>query len=366
LNNGETADIDLWIYNNSGASETITGIVKSLSGYGTITDSVLSFGSVANADSASDIFRISISSTAPNNSFIPFILITNYSAITDTSFFNIKTYGTSIVNLDRDSLVISTEISKRVAIDYLENDIKEPRIILKDAMLSPSKGTVINLSKNKIKGTNYDTLKYDNGLFNQHWYGAEYWAVGFTPSRPCSIKAIWWGRYHDANETDTLKVWDDLGNNPGTQLHNQAVNIRNPGSDYYYRVNVTGPYMNSRFWIGMYARTANTGNTSYFGGENGSGTNSRYFDGADWQPLAPYGSNLLIRAEVRYLVSIADSGTFYVINNDTASVKGIDIDTITIKNNSTWIADISPYNGNIPMNDSIGIMVYIDTVGLIP
>ncbi len=367
LNNGETADIDLWIYNNSGASETVSGIVKSLSINGTITDSVLSFGSVANADSANDVFRISISSTTPNNSFIPFMLITNYSTITDTSFFNIRTYGTSIVNLDRDSLVINTEVKKGQVIDYSEHDISTPRIILKDAMLSPSKGTVINLNKNDIKGTNYDTLKYDNGVFDQYWFGPEYWAVGFTPERPCSIKAIWWGRYHNVNETDTLKIWNDSGDNPGSQLYERVVNLRNVNTETFYRSTIIGPYVNQRFWVGMYARTdTTTGNSSFSGGENGSGVNSRYFDGFDWQSLAPYSSNLLIRAEVKYFISIADSGMFYVINNDTASVKGIDIDTITVKNNSTWIADVSPYNGNIPMSDSIGIKVYIDTIGLIP
>ena len=368
LNNGETADVLLYVYNNTGFGYSpVTGYVTSMSSYCTLIDSLMDFGNVNDADSSSALFRISVDNTTPDNTFLPMMLVTNYGATYDTSYFNMKVNGTSVVSLDRDSLVFDMTGTKKTGETIIITETPEPRILIKNAVIEAEKSELINLSEDNYKGVDYDTLDYDNGNFDSHWYGAEYWAVGFTPSKPCSIKAIWWGRYHDNNETDTIKIYNDSGNNPGTMLYSNPAAVRNNGIDNYYRVTITGPYANSKFWAVFYARSDNTtGTQSFFGGENGSGVESRYFDGANWQSLSSLSSNLLIKAEVKYLITIADSGSFFVLNNDTVSVKDISIDTITVKNNASWIVDIDPLNASVAQADSAGVAVYIDTTGLTP
>ncbi|MFO8061524.1 MAG: S8 family serine peptidase [bacterium] len=370
LNNGETADIDLWITNSGDSTaETITAELINNSAYSSTADSNLVFDNLSPGDSTSQLIRVEVAEDCPDNTFLPFTLITHYNAAqSDTSYFNLQVSGTSIVSLDRDSLLIETGVAKSLSEageDILP--IETSRKLHKTDIISPVKAQYPHNTGSK--GLEYDTLMHDDGTVATGFYGASRFAVKFAPVRACSVKAIWWSRYTNSDRTDTLFVNENNSGTPGTRLFEKPVSIRGTSSNSYYRNTLSGPIVNDSFFVSLYTYTEEaSGDTSYLNADAGGGQYSYFYDGSAWNTLAGIGFNndLMVRAEVKYFINIADSGMFYVVNNDTASVKDIGIDTVIVRNNALWIVDIDPYSGTVSQSDSMGIKIYIDTTGLLP
>ncbi|MDY6787615.1 MAG: S8 family serine peptidase [candidate division WOR-3 bacterium] len=370
LNNGETADIDLWITNTGDSlAGTITAELINNSPYSSTADSNLVFDNLSPGDSASQLIRVAVSENCPDNTFLPFTLISHYNAVqSDTSYFNLQVSGTSIVSLDRDSLLIETDVAKSVseASEYVLPK-GTSRKLYKTDIISPVKAQYTHDTGSK--GLEYDTLMHDDGTVSTGFLGVNRFAVKFAPVRACSVKAIWWSRYTNNDRTDTLFVNENNSGVPGSKLFEKPVSIRGTSSNTYYRNTVSGPIVNDSFFVSLYTYTAEaSGDTAYLNADAGGGQYSYFYDDSVWSTLAGIGfsNDLMIRAEVKYFINIADSGMFYVVNNDTASVKDIAIDTVIVRNSSTWIVDIDPYSGTVSQNDSLGIKIYIDTTGLLP
>lgn len=374
VNNGETADIDVWVYNDSGSDYTdVTATLSTQSPYCTVIDSMLNYGTVQNSDSAADLMRISLSATTPYNTYIPFTMVTTYNSgsNSDTSYFNIKSEATSIVHLDRDSLVLSVGIARGKSASYSDIpfiDSPEPRYLTKREIIYPQ--LIQTDGSINAKGGDYDTLFHDDNTVAYYWSGVSYWAAGFTPAKPCSVSAVQWGRLHGSALYDTIRIHSDNSNQPGTELYKGSFRVRNLNLLQMYRsVLNPPPYVDDRFWVSLFSQTfGSTGSdSSYFLGDGAGGTNSLISaDGSSWSSMSSYNSDLFIRAEVTYVSSIVDSGMFYVINNDTASVKPVTVDTVTVKNNSTWISYVDPVDGEIATGDSMAFEVFIDNTLLIP
>lgn len=374
INNGETADINVWVYNSTGSAYAdVTAELSTSSPYCTFINSTLNYGSVQNADSAADIARLYLSRSTPNNTYIPITMITTYNSGSniDTSYFNIKSAATSVVNIDRDSLVFEvgvagTKSANSDNITFIDNP--EPVYITEKAVLTPE---IIRMEPAyDTKGSDYDTLLHDDNTVASLWSGVDYWAVGFTPTKPCSVSAVQWARLHGSVMYDTIRIHSDNGNEPGTELYKGSFRVRNLNLLQMYRsVLSSSPYVNDRFWVSIFAQTySSTGtDSSYVLGDASGGTNSMFSgDGSAWMSLITYDSDLIIRAEVTYVSSIVDSGMFYVVNNDSASVKPVNVDTVTVKNGSLWISYVNPVNGQIDMGDSLAFDVFIDNTSLIP
>ncbi len=66
------------------------------------------------------------------------------------------------------------------------------------------------------------------------------------------------------------------------------------------------------------------------------------------------------------MISGSDSATLFVLNNDTASKKDFNVTDVQVKNSASWIVMVSPESGLVPMDDSLGISIMIDTTGMLP
>ncbi|MDD3804201.1 MAG: S8 family serine peptidase, partial [bacterium] len=105
LNNGEISDFNLWISNNTGASQTISSAkLREGSTYITNLDSLGSYGTVANNDSAYSVYRFSVASNTPDGTSIPCTLFVAYGTKVDTNAFALTVSGTSIATTNKDSL----------------------------------------------------------------------------------------------------------------------------------------------------------------------------------------------------------------------------------------------------------------------
>ncbi|MFO8062008.1 MAG: S8 family serine peptidase [bacterium] len=341
LNNGEITDIDVTVKNYTGAQQnTVTGELQTSSSYVTITDNAASFGNMADAATATGTFTVDVADNTPDGQVIDFDLLVTYNGITDTSNFSLTVSGVSYVSASADSVVF----------DYPKKSIK---------MLSPDAKDIIS----------YDTLQYDNyPTEDVQSQSSDYWGVYFNPAASCSLKTVEWGRNNGSNGamTDTIFIAQDNAGAPGTIIDTFTYGVPS-GNNGLVSLNMDGPQIDGPFWILLYAQTGRIQGPSRqaYMIEDNAGTGNSYTSTSatgTWDDYA--GGDLVIRAGVGYLTAPTDSAMLYISNNDPASVKDINITDIQIKNNASWL-NVSPTSGSIAQNDSIGINIYIDTVGLL-
>ncbi len=347
LNNGEITDIDISIKNNTGSNQnTVTGILSTSNVYVTVTDNSDAYGNIATDASATGTFRVSVGSSAPNGESVEFKLLITYAGKTDTSSFSLPVAGVSYVSSDKSEIVFDY-YGKKKGID----------------------NTVLLPLKSGHKAiTGYDTLSYDNYPSESNLRsGVSYWGVKFSPSSVCSLKTVFWGRSNtNATLSDTIYVYTDNAGQPGTLLDKRAVTV-GTGSTRLLAYNYDGPSIDGDFWILMFARTKSNGGTRYYMVSDNANSGNSYTAasvGGTWSPYAS--GDIVLRAGITYYTLASDSATVFVLNNDNDSQKDISITNVQIKHNASWIPGVSPVTGIAAMGDSLGITVYIDTVGLNP
>lgn len=112
LNNGETAQLEVWITNSTGGTVTgISGLLKTGVSYCTVLDSTAVFGDLNDNDTTSALFSVSVDPTAYDKSYIPFELITAYGASLDTTYFSVQIQGTNIISVSADSIIFDYNIN---------------------------------------------------------------------------------------------------------------------------------------------------------------------------------------------------------------------------------------------------------------
>lgn len=106
LNNGETAQLEISVANSSGGSVTgVTGLLQSDASFCTVLDSTAVYGDMADNDTISALYRVSVAGSAEDNAYIPFRLITSYGSELDTTYFSLQIAGTNIISVSADSLL---------------------------------------------------------------------------------------------------------------------------------------------------------------------------------------------------------------------------------------------------------------------
>ncbi len=367
INPGETVDLNLWIQNNTGSNVTgLTGTLTTTDPNVTIINGVYSYGTVI--DSAYGVFRISVSNTVGDGYTFPCQLICDYTGGTDTLTFNLTTVGISIASTNQSEIVFDyisgvKDITSNVMVDVP---------IKRKEMLSPVSLHTVSLNdKNSIKAYT-DTLMYDDGIVEWGWSGFSYWAVKFAPVQPCSVTTIMWARYHERVKTDTVFVKADNNGVPGSILYESPATLTNTGESTLYSLSVDSPpdIEDTTFWVCIYASTGSNGaNISYFlSDSSGTGERSYYSsDGITWINVNEGGdtTNFIIRAEVFYYDTVSivgtDSAMIYVLNTNPNSSADYNVTSVYALNNSPWIIGITPTNGVVPLGDSLGISIVIDT-----
>lgn len=349
LNNGEITDIDITVKNNTGSNQnTVSGTLHTSNAYISITTNTDSYGNIASDGTSDGTFRVSVSSNAPHGENVEFDLYVTYAGKTDTSTFTLTVQGVSYVSSDKSELIF----------DYFGSKSK---FTGSNLLYSPSK-----TSHKAVTG--YDTLSYDNYPSESNLRsGIYYWGVKFSPASVCSLKTVFWGRSNtNSTLTDTIYVYSDNAGQPGTLLDKQAVSV-GTGGTRIVEFNYDGPAIDGDFWILMYGRTKSNGGTRYYMVSDNSNSGNSYTAssvGGTWSSYS--GGDIVIRAGIAYYTLASDSGTIFVLNNDPDSRKDITITSIDVKNGATWIPSVNPTSGVVNMGDSMGITVYIDTVGLDP
>ncbi len=206
-----------------------------------------------------------------------------------------------------------------------------------------------------------DTIWYDAGGAPTAWFGSSSWGVKFTPSSSCNVIAGLVGRYTEAVENDKLRICaDDAGgSSPGT-LEEEAAYSTSTGAKWYRKDFATAHPHNGDFWLYAYIRTSESSPYSYACTDATSGTRSYYYEG-QWKLISS--SNIMIRAIVTYGGGYAGSDILWVKN---VGVGPLAVTNVISAGSSAWISSLSTTSFNVPMNDSIGIEVSVDTSGLSP
>ncbi len=380
INNGETADLDIIIKNTTGSSQTnVTGTIQTSSSYVTILDNTASYGTIADQATATGTYRIALDNNTPDGTTISFDLLVSYGSTTDTSTFSIIVDGVCYASANKSEVVFDYSTKKLNNEKNIVTVIKpHNKVLYKSEIIEPSKISYKSIWDRKLDYktvTGYDTLMYDDP--NDSWTGfsgVNYYAVTFNVASECSVKTVWYGRYNEYDVTDSLFIWEDTSGSPGTLLYSAYWDLTGDDtSAYLYSLAIDGPVVNGNFWVGFYTPTGQVGNGAwaqyaYFEADASDGGTYSYYssDKVSWNNLADagYANDLIIRAEVAYFTLASDSGIVYILNTDPSSVVDYNITNITIKNNSTWISGVNPQTGTVPIGDSLGIMIYIDTVGL--
>ncbi|MCH7761109.1 hypothetical protein IIA15_06880, partial [candidate division TA06 bacterium] len=102
-----------------------------------------------------------------------------------------------------------------------------------------------------------DTILYDSPSPTDT-LGGLYWAVRFTPTGPCTVKA---GLVSTAllfgAPICSLFVWDDLGGLPGPLVGGTPVPFAPTGFPTFDRIDLPSTYVDANdFWIGIYTEQA--------------------------------------------------------------------------------------------------------------
>lgn len=349
LNNGEITDIDITVKNNTGSNQnTVSGTLYTSNAYVSITTNNDSYGNIASDATSEGTFRLSVSNNAPNGENVKFDLYVTYAGKTDTSTFTLTVQGVSYVSTDKNELIF----------DYFGT---KDKLSGSNTLYTPAK-----TSHKTVTG--YDTLSYDNYPSESNAVtGSSYWGVRFSPVSACSLKTVFWGRNNTTQIlTDTVYIYSDSAGQPGSLLDKQAVSV-GTGGTRIVQLDYDGPAIDGDFWILMYAATKATGGRRYYMVTDNASSGNSYTASSVGGIWSSYGSgDIVIRAGIAYYTVASDSGTIFVLNNDTDSKKDITITGVDVKNGATWIPGVKPSSGTVNMGDSLGITVYIDTVGLNP
>ncbi|RKZ19658.1 hypothetical protein DRQ17_00610 [bacterium] len=374
INPGETCDLSIQVKNNKSTRvRNAVGKIYISDSRVTVIDDNHSYGNIASGATEDGLYRISVSNPGYGFTF-PCTLVVTYTGGADTSIFDIQVVGVGIASYHTSDggseLVYNYTGTKGIKI---KNEETAPEL-KKYAIIEPSGLEVVKLNEPVYPAkAYYDTIQYDDNTVYYHWYGVDYWAVRFTPAARCSVVGVFWGRYHERNETDTVWLREDNGGSPGTILDgfNSTVKERNQNVLYYASF-PNGADVNGDFWICIYARSDNAGrDESYFlgdsTGDGNDGLRSYYSsDNSSWTNMnsAGYYSDLFIRAEVYYFDVYTDEGTIWVLNTDQNTSSDFSVTDVYAKHGSSWITTITPKTGVVPVGDSLGIVVGIDTTGL--
>ncbi len=371
INPGETVDLNLWIQNNTGSNVTgLTGTLTTTDPNVTIVNGVYSYGTVI--DSAYGVFRISVSNTVGDGYTFPCQLICDYTGGTDTLTFNLTTVGISIASTNQSEIVFDYI----GGVKNIPSNVTVNIPIKRKEMLSSVSLKPVSLSDYNTSFKAYtDTLMYDDDVAGTHWYGVDYWAVKFAPAQPCSVTTIMWGRYHDQTMEDTIWIKADNSGSPGVSLYSAVATISSTSSDIIYSISPTTPpeIIDTTFWVCIYAATDSaTYVQSYFLSDtaNSSGLGERSYyssDGLTWSNMnaGGYYYDLIIRAEVFYYDTVSivgtDSAMIYVLNTNPNSSADYNVTNVYALNGSPWLVGITPTSGVVPLGDSLGISIVIDT-----
>ena len=382
INPGETCDLSIQVKNNKSTQvRNAVGNIYISDTRVTVIDDNHTYGRINAGATADGLYRISVSNPGSGFSF-PCTLVVTYDGGSDTSVFNIQVVGVGIASYHTEGggseLVYNYSgtkgINSRTSMKVEENSIAAPEL-KKYTIIEPSGVEVVNLNEPVyFAKAYYDTIQYDDGTFYYGWSGVDYFAVRFTPAARCSVIGVFWGRYHEKRETDTVWLYAaDSAGNPSTFLDGFYTTISHTGEPVLYHTSFpNGGDVNGDFWMIIYARTDNTRpDRSYFLGDStGDGNDGlrSYLssDGINFYNMYSNGyySDLFIRAEVYYFDVYTDEGTIWVLNTDQNTSSDFNVTNVYAKHGSSWITTIEPKTGVVPVGDSLGIVVGIDTTGL--
>jgi len=172
LNNGETTDLNVWITNNTGASQSsVTAKVREGSSYISNLDSLGTYGTVANNDSAYSVYRFAVASNTPDGTSIPCTLFVTYGSKIDTNAFALTVTGTSIAIANKDSLFFDYNAKKTD-----KNEIWDTRYVAKVAQTQVV--YIKNTDAASVKAINITNLAIQN---NSAWVINKYPLTGSVP-----------------------------------------------------------------------------------------------------------------------------------------------------------------------------------------
>ncbi len=374
INPGETCDLSIQVKNTKSTSVTnAVGRIYITDSRVTVIDDNHSYGNIASGATEDGLYRISVSNPGYGFSH-PCTLVVTYTDGMDTSVFDIQAVGVGVASSHTadggSELVYNYTETKGIKIKY---EGTAP-VLKKYGIIEPSGVEVFKLN-DPVYSTKayYATIQYDDGTVYYHWSGVDYWAVRFTPAARCSVVGVFWGRYHERSETDTVWLKSDNAGSPGTVLDGFYSTVSNTYTNVlYYASFPNGADVNGDFWICIYARSDNFGsNESYFLGDStddgNDGLRSYYSsDNSSWTNMNSAGhiSDFFIRAEVYYFDLYMDADTIWVLNTDPNTSSDFNVTDVYVKHGSSWITTLTPKTGVVPVGDSLGITVGIDTTGL--
>jgi hypothetical protein len=172
LNNGETTDLNVWITNNTGASQSsVTAKVREGSSYISNLDSLGTYGTVANNDSAYSVYRFAVAGNTPDGTSIPCTLFVTYGSKIDTNAFALTVTGTSIAIANKDSLFFDYNAKKTD-----KNEIWDTRYVAKVAQTQVV--YIKNTDAASVKAINITNLAIQN---NSAWVINKYPLTGSVP-----------------------------------------------------------------------------------------------------------------------------------------------------------------------------------------
>lgn len=210
-----------------------------------------------------------------------------------------------------------------------------------------------------------DTIYYDDGAAHWAYQGASsalYWAVKFTPSQSCTIKAgmVMNYIYMGTAPTCSLFVWDDAGGQPGTMVAGPFIFT---AGNTFVTVPITTEYTDANdFWVGYYLPWYSPGDTTYALTDVSSEHGTRQGISANrisWTVNPGFSGDQMIRAIVSYEAASDTVKTMVVHNNGNAN-----LNASNITGSETWIIDISPTLFLIPQGDSQNVTVTVTKNGL--
>ncbi len=216
-----------------------------------------------------------------------------------------------------------------------------------------------------------DTIYYDDGTFAGGYQGqtnALYWAVKFTPTQSCEVKAGLVEMYTMAGTPPSncsLLVWDDAGGQPGDVVAGPFT-FATAGTGNWERIEVTTSYTDDNdFWLGYWLpwlNSPNPGDTTVAltdaVSDHGSGQGTSG-DRSEWN-INPGMADFMIRAIVTYGGTVADTVKTLVIKN----VGGKDLNVTNISSGESWVVSSNPTNFTLtPMNEQ-DVTVTVSSAGL--
>ncbi|MBI4722778.1 MAG: hypothetical protein HY769_07285, partial [Candidatus Stahlbacteria bacterium] len=210
----------------------------------------------------------------------------------------------------------------------------------------------------KDKGTTIkDTILYDDNSASsssQAFTSTKYYGVKFTPTANCSVKAGQIYLRKQYSDIVELRLYADSNGVPGRRIDKIDITVDNTPK-WYYKTFTTPLVTDKDFWL-----VAFTNSIRCYGDPAGTGRSYQSSDSITWAPVSP-SADLFIRAEVDYFTTNTDSGLIGVKNIGTGM---LNVNSITLKQSSTWITDLQPLNMNVNIGDSDAICVKIDTTGI--